>query len=157
MTRPLAMATPDLPAAAPTDPVLPALPDQMGDDRPLGPALRRGWQCRCPACGAGPMLRNYLKVRDHCPVCAEPLFHQRADDGPAYLTILIVGHILAPVIYFVFTKYRPEPLVMAALFSVLTVALALFLLPRMKGVMVAVQWAKRMNGFGGAAADPDLS
>lgn len=122
------------------------------DDRPLGPALRRGWRCRCPNCGAGPMLRNYLKVRDTCPVCGEALFHQRADDGPAYLTILIVGHILAPLIYYIFVTYRPEPLVLASIFTTLTVALALFLLPRLKGVIVAIQWAKRMHGF---ATDPE--
>ncbi|MEO7380110.1 MAG: DUF983 domain-containing protein [Paracoccaceae bacterium] len=122
-------------------------------ERPLWPALRRGWSCRCPKCGAGPMMRAYLKVRDHCPVCGEAFHHHRADDGPAYLTILIVGHILAPLIYFVFTTYRPEPLVMASIFTVLTVALALFLLPRLKGVLVALQWAKRMHGFG-AIPDP---
>ena len=123
-------------------------------DRPLWLALRRGWSCRCPNCGAGPLLRAYLKVRDHCPVCGEAFHHQRADDGPAYLTILIVGHILAPLIYFVFTTYRPEPLVMATVFTVATVALALFLLPRLKGMLVALQWAKRMHGFG-PAPEPD--
>ena len=121
----------------------------VGDEeRPLGIALRRGWMCRCPACGAGPMLKSYLKVRDYCPVCHEALSHQRADDGPAYLTILIVGHILAPTIFFVFVTFRPDPLTLAAIFSVGTVALSLFLLPRLKGVMVALQWAKRMHGFG---------
>ncbi len=124
-----------------------------GTERPLWPALRRGWRCRCPQCGAGPMLRAYLKVRDYCPVCGEALYHQRADDGPAYLTILIVGHILAPTIYFTFVTFRPAPLTMAAMFTTLTVALALFLLPRLKGMLVALQWAKRMHGFG---ARPDL-
>jgi hypothetical protein len=61
------------------------------EERPLKPALLRGWRCRCPNCGAGPMMRGYLKVRDACPVCQQELFHHRADDGPAYLTILIVG------------------------------------------------------------------
>jgi uncharacterized protein (DUF983 family) len=125
------------------------------DDRPLGQALRRGWRCLCPQCGQGPMLRSYLKVRDTCPNCGEALYHQRADDGPAYLTILIVGHLLAPIIYFVFVNYRPQPMTMALLFTALTVALALFLLPRMKGMLVALQWAKRMHGFGGAAELPD--
>ena len=120
-------------------------------ERPLGLALRRGWQCRCPNCGAGPMMRSYLKVRDACPVCGEALHHQRADDGPAYLTILVVGHLLAPLIYYVFVEYRPEPLVLASVFTTLTVALALFLLPRFKGALVALQWAKRMHGFGSAA------
>ncbi len=70
------------------------------EDRPLKPALLRGWRRRCPNCGAGPMLRGYLKVRDSCPVCGEELHHHRADDGPAYLTILIVGHLLAPLLLF---------------------------------------------------------
>ncbi|HEX9856724.1 MAG TPA: DUF983 domain-containing protein [Paracoccaceae bacterium] len=121
----------------------------MEDERPLSPALMRGWRRRCPSCGQGPLLRGYLKVRESCPVCGEALHHQRADDGPAYMTILLVGHLMAPTILWVFTRYRPDPLVLAAVFSVGTVALSLYLLPRMKGVMVAIQWAKRMHGFGG--------
>ena len=118
------------------------------EDRPLKSALLRGWRRRCPNCGAGPMLRGYLKVRDSCPVCGEELHHHRADDGPAYLTILIVGHLMAPVILWAFVKWRPDPLVLASIFSVGTVALSLYLLPRLKGALVAVQWAKRMHGFG---------
>ena len=95
------------------------------------------------------MLRGYLQVRETCPVCGEHLHHHRADDGPAYLTILIVGHLMAPLIIIVFAQWRPEPLVLATLFSVGTVALSLFLLPRLKGAMVAMQWARRMHGFGG--------
>lgn len=117
------------------------------EERPLKPALLRGWRRRCPNCGSGPMLRGYLKVRDSCPVCGEALHHQRADDGPAYLTILIVGHLMAPLILWVFTHYRPDPLVLATLFSIGTVALSLYLLPRLKGALVGLQWAKRMHGF----------
>jgi uncharacterized protein (DUF983 family) len=121
----------------------------MEDDRPTMPAMLRGWQRKCPNCGTGPMLRGYLKVRDTCPVCGEDLHHQRADDGPAYLTILIVGHLMAPAILFAFVTWRPDPLVLAAVFSVATVALSLFLLPRIKGALVGIQWARRMHGFGG--------
>ncbi len=99
------------------------------------------------------MLRGYLAVRDACPVCGEALYHQRADDGPAYLTILIVGHVLAPLLLFVYSTWQPEPLPLAVAFSVGTVALSLYLLPRLKGAMVALQWAKRMHGFGGTADD----
>lgn len=119
------------------------------DERPLGPALKRGWRLRCPNCGSGPMLRSYLKVRDTCPVCGEALHHQRADDGPAYMTILVVGHVMGPTMLWAFTKYRPDPYILMTIFSVGTVALSLYLLPRMKGLMVAFQWAKRMHGFGG--------
>ena len=128
-----------------------AVTDQ--EERPWKTAVLRGWRRRCPNCGAGPMLRGYLKVRDNCPVCGEELHHHRADDGPAYMTILIVGHLLAPILLFTYTKWRPEPLVMAVGFTIGTVALSLYLLPRLKGAMVALQWANRMHGFSARAND----
>lgn len=117
-------------------------------DRPLRRALSRGWRRRCPNCGAGPMMNGYLKVRDHCPACGQELAHHRADDGPAYLTILIVGHLMAPALLISFVEFRPDPLVLGTIFSIGTVALSLYLLPRIKGVFIALQWAKRMHGFG---------
>ena len=48
----------------------------------------------------------------------------------------------------VFIKYRPEPLTLVTVFSMAVVALSLFLLPRFKGAMIGLQWAKRMHGFG---------
>lgn len=119
------------------------------EDRPVKPALLRGWKRVCPNCGQGQMFSGYLKVRDHCSVCQESLHHQRADDGPAYLTILIVGHIMAPLMLAIYTEFEPDPIVMASAFSVGCVALSLYLLPRIKGGWVALQWAKRMHGFGG--------
>ena len=116
--------------------------------RELWPALRKGFKRKCPNCGAGPMMKGYLKVRDTCTVCRENLSHHRADDGPAYLTILIVGHLMAPSILYVFTRYRPEPLVLFTIFTIGCVALSLYLLPRLKGAIVAFQWARLMHGFG---------
>ncbi|RID91812.1 DUF983 domain-containing protein [Gemmobacter lutimaris] len=121
---------------------------QTEDDRPLWPALVRGWRRRCPNCGAGPVLRGYLTVRESCPVCHEALHHQRADDGPAYITILIVGHIMGPALLWAFVQWRPDPLILVSIFSVLAVAMTLWLLPRVKGAFVALQWSRRMHGFG---------
>ena len=36
-------------------------------------------------------LKNYLNVEPKCKVCGLNLYLQKADDGPAYLTILLVG------------------------------------------------------------------
>ncbi|MCE8417126.1 DUF983 domain-containing protein [Rhodovulum sulfidophilum] len=116
--------------------------------RPVGAAVMRGWCKRCPNCGAGPMLSGYLAVREHCPVCMEELHHHHPDDGPAYLTVLIVGLLSAPLVAGSIAVFRPDPLVLTSVFSIGCVALALYLLPRLKGVMVALQWAKRMHGFG---------
>lgn len=124
--------------------------DALADnnERPLKPAIWRGWQRKCPNCGTGPMMKEYLKVRDTCTVCDEPLHHHRADDGPAYLTILIVGHLMAPALLYAYTEYEPDPMVLATIFTIAVVALSLYLLPRLKGVIVGFQWAKRMHGFG---------
>ncbi|TCS60795.1 DUF983 domain-containing protein [Primorskyibacter sedentarius] len=116
-------------------------------ERPMMPAIMKGWRRRCPNCGNGPLLSGYLKVRDTCPVCREELHHHRADDGPAYLTILFVGHLMAPLLHIAFVMFRPEPLVLFTIFAVGCVALSLYLLPRLKGVIVAIQWAREMHGF----------
>lgn len=131
----------------------PALVPLAPPERLARPALARGWKGRCPSCGAGPMFRGYLKVRDSCPVCGEVLSHHRADDGPAYLTILIVGHLMAPLLLFAFVRWRPDPWILASVFSVGTIGLSLYLLPRLKGALIALQWAKEMHGFGGARDD----
>ena len=121
------------------------------EDRALWPALRRGFRRRCPNCGSGHLLKTYLKVRDTCSVCREDLSQHRADDGPAYLTILIVGHIMAPGLHVVFVNFRPEPMTLFTIFAVGSVGLSLYLLPRLKGMIVAFQWARQMHGFGSGA------
>ena len=121
------------------------------EDRDLWPALRKGFCRKCPNCGSGPLMKSYLKVRDTCIVCGEDLSQHRADDGPAYLTILIVGHIMVPLLHIVFVKFRPEPLVLFTIFAIGSVGLSLYLLPRLKGAVIGFQWARQMNGFGSKA------
>lgn len=120
------------------------------DARDARTAMMRGWRRRCPSCGRGALFGGFLKVVPACANCGENLSHQRADDGPAYLTILIVGHLMAPLLILVWTELRPDPLTLALSFSAGTVALSLWLLPRLKGVIVGLQWAHRLHGFGGA-------
>ncbi|MEO9684132.1 MAG: DUF983 domain-containing protein [Tateyamaria sp.] len=113
----------------------------------MRPSLFRGWRNKCPRCGQGHLLKGYLKVADSCAVCKLDYSHHRADDGPAYLTILIVGHLMAPLLHIVFVAWRPEPLVLFSIFAVGCVGLSLYLLPRLKGAIVGFQWARGMGGF----------
>jgi uncharacterized protein (DUF983 family) len=122
------------------------------DARDLRQAVTRGWRLRCPACGEHRLMDDYLTVRDLCPACGTELHHHRADDGPAWATILIAGHLMAPLMLIVFVAWRPQAWAMALGFSTVFVVLSLFLLPRLKGVFVGVQWALRMHGFGAARA-----
>lgn len=118
------------------------------EERPIKPAMWRGFRRRCPCCGDGALFDGYLKVADQCTVCGEEFHHHRADDGPAYLTMLVVGHLMAPLLHISFVRFRPEPLVLFTIFALGCVGLSLYLLPRFKGLIVGFQWAKGMHGFG---------
>jgi uncharacterized protein (DUF983 family) len=119
--------------------------------RPLGLAIRRGFAGRCPSCGKGRLFRAYLKVVDNCEACGTELHHHRADDAPAYFTIAIVGHfIIAGVLATELIGSDLPFWIPAAVWSVLALAWSLWLLPRIKGALVGLQWANRMHGFGGA-------
>lgn len=118
--------------------------------RDLGRAMRRGFMERCPHCGEGRMYRAYLKVNPRCPACGEDLSHQRADDAPPYITMLIVGHLIVGGVLAAEELFPQSPLWIDALIWLwLTLILSLALLPRVKGALVGYQWAMRMHGFGG--------
>ncbi|RBP13774.1 uncharacterized protein (DUF983 family) [Roseiarcus fermentans] len=118
--------------------------------RRLGEAVKRGLLGRCPACGRGRLFRGYLALDTTCRVCGEDLSHARADDAPAYLTLLIVCHVAGAGIL-MSDDVWPGASLTATILVWLAVATAtsLALLPRMKGAVVGSQWALGMHGFGG--------
>ena len=115
--------------------------------RAIWPAMRNGFAKRCPACGTGPMFRAFLKVADTCPSCGEAFHHHRADDAPPYFTILIVGHVVVGAALALERWQEPSTAVHLALWVPLTLLLSVWLLPRIKGALIALQWAVRMHGF----------
>ncbi len=122
--------------------------------RPIAQPLARGWRRSCPACGEGALYRAYLKVADHCPKCVEALHHHRADDAPPYVTILIVGHVIIGGLLLLEQAYAPQTWVHLAIWLPLTLAMSLWMLPRVKGLLIGLQWALRMHGFGGEEPRP---
>jgi uncharacterized protein (DUF983 family) len=116
--------------------------------RPLFPALLRGLMCRCPRCGVGPLFTGFIKVRDRCPNCGEPMLHHRADDMPPYVVTFIVGHVIVGLMLTVEVEYAPPMWLHAALWLPLTILMCVALLRPVKGAIVAYQWSYRMHGFG---------
>jgi uncharacterized protein (DUF983 family) len=118
--------------------------------RPLGQAIKRGLLGRCPACGRGRLFRAYLKLDTMCRVCGEDLSHARADDAPAYLTMLVVCHVVGGGVLMSEDAWPKSSLTTTALvWLTVAVVASLILLPRMKGAVVGQQWALGMHGFGG--------
>ena len=110
-------------------------------------ALARGLAMKCPNCGRGHLFGRFLKVVDHCEVCAEDYTPQRADDFPAYLVIVIVGHIVVPALLAVAIAYDPPDWLQLAIWLPITLFASLGLLQPVKGTIVALQWQTGMHGF----------
>jgi len=113
---------------------------------PLGTALWRGLKGRCPACGVGRLFQRFLKPVESCSACHEPLGHVRSDDAAPWLTILITGHIVVPLMLSVerVTDW-PEWVAMIVWPSVALVV-AVAVLPRAKGALMGVIWAAKAPG-----------
>ena len=125
----------------------------LGAKRNVWSAIKRGFRGRCPRCGEGKLFRAFLKVDDHCSVCDLDFTPHRADDLPAYLVIIIVGHIVVPTALLIETDYSPPVWLQLAIYLPLTLVLSLALLQPVKGAVVGIQWALRMHGFDDNAPD----
>ena len=115
--------------------------------RDVWTALKRGFRGRCPRCGEGKLFRSFLKVNAQCAVCGQDLTHHRADDLPAYLVIIIVGHVVVPLALMIETNYAPNVALQLAIYLPVTLVASLLLLQPVKGAVVGLQWALRMHGF----------
>jgi uncharacterized protein (DUF983 family) len=108
---------------------------------PLVRSVFRGLKGRCPACGQGKLFWKYLKVSSRCEACDHDLARYPADDGPAYLTILLVGHlIVAPLLFFPIV-WQSSPVYSLPLILIPLAILTLALLPRIKGGWIGMMYA----------------
>lgn len=108
--------------------------------------LARGAFGHCPKCGRDALFSRYLKTVDRCSACGEPYGHYRADDAPPWLTILLVGHMTVPVIFLIEELYRPPLWAGAFMYLPAVVLLTLFMLPRCKGIILAILWKTKAEG-----------
>jgi uncharacterized protein (DUF983 family) len=115
--------------------------------RDVWTSIKRGFRGRCPRCGEGKLFRAFLKVDNNCSVCGLDFTPHRADDLPAYLVIVIVGHIVVPMALIVETNYSPPVALQLAIYLPFTLIASLALLQPVKGAVVGTQWALRMHGF----------
>ena len=114
----------------------------------VGLSVRRGFLCRCPACGEGRLFGRFLKVEPACSVCGQEFHHHRADDFPPYIVMLIVGHIVGYGVYASEMHVESVPLLFHVLvWPSLAVGLSLALLQPVKGAVIGLQYGLRMHGF----------
>jgi uncharacterized protein (DUF983 family) len=115
--------------------------------RSVGVSMLRGARGRCPHCGKGRLFYRYLKVEPVCQSCGHDLDRYPADDGPAYFTVLLVGHLVivpflilcAPLIW----KANLWILIPSALGVAAIITLTA--LPVIKGAVVGLLYAVNVN------------
>ena len=117
------------------------------EKRDVWTAMKRGFRGRCPRCGEGKLFCAFLKVDNNCSVCGLDFTPHRADDLPAYLVIIIVGHLVVPTALWIETDYAPPVWLQLSMYLPFTLIASLALLQPVKGTVVALQWALRMHGF----------
>jgi uncharacterized protein (DUF983 family) len=84
---------------------------------------------------------RYLKVDPECEACGHELARYPADDGPAYFTILLIGHlVVAPLLFFPIV-WKSNPVYSAPIILSALAALTLLALPRVKGGWIGLMYA----------------
>ena len=111
-------------------------------------AWRTGFQGRCPRCGEGRLYSSFLKIAETCGVCGLDMSKEDAGDGAVPFIILIVGAIgvgLGAWVMFTFETGVLAPILVAVPVSII---LTLVLMPKVKGLLVALQYLHRAGDTG---------
>jgi len=108
-------------------------------------SMWRGVRGLCPNCGEGKLFYRYLKVSPDCARCGHDLDQYPSDDGPAYFTILLMGHVfVVPLLLFPIIWTAP-PLVMVPAVLIPLAGLTMATLPRVKGALIGLLYALRVR------------
>jgi hypothetical protein len=110
-------------------------------------AMARGMRFSCPRCGEGHLFRRFLKPVDRCSACDQDWTLQRADDFPAYIAILVTGHLLAPVMILLGLETQLSVAAILAILMPSSAALMVGMLQPAKGAIIGMQWWFGMHGF----------
>ncbi|MDE0335413.1 MAG: DUF983 domain-containing protein [Defluviicoccus sp.] len=102
--------------------------------------IATGLACRCPRCGAGSLYDGLLTVADKCEACGLDFGPHDSGDGPAVFTIPILGAVVVALAFWLEMLAGPPFWVHIAIWPPAIVVLALAMLRRVKGLLVAFHY-----------------
>lgn len=102
--------------------------------------VKRGFFNRCPQCGDGKLLYKYITPHKSCTACHLDFAPLRADDGPAWATILITGHLVMPFAFWMLEYENLSTAFIIATLIAIVIAMSIVILPRAKGIFMAIIW-----------------
>ena len=108
-------------------------------------AMIRGFTGRCPRCGQGALFWRYLKVNPLCPACGLDLDRYPSDDGPAYFTILLTGHMVVLPLLLSSAIWKASPMISVPGVLIPLAVFTLLFLPRVKGAVIGLLYALKVS------------
>ena len=108
----------------------------------IWPRLLRGMKLRCPRCGDGKLFRAYLKPVEQCSDCGQKWGHVRADLAPAWAAMTLSAHLTVLIWHFLFWGTDMPDRQLITYLCLIATAICLISLPPMKGLFMAIIWAK---------------
>ncbi len=113
----------------------------------LWAAMRRGIAGRCPRCGGVRLFARFLQPVARCRLCGQDWTLHAADDFPPYVSIIVTGHLMAPVLIVLGSATALSMVATMTIAVAMAVVLLLALLQPAKGAIIALQWWMGMQGF----------
>ncbi len=110
-----------------------------GAGRPLCFALSG----RCPRCGQGRLFSGYLEVAEKCQACGLGFSGHDAADGPAVLIIMLLGFVMAGLVFLLEFHYAPPFWVHAVIWPPFVLAGSLGALRPLKAMFIGLQFKYR--------------
>lgn len=98
---------------------------------------------KCPRCGQGALFDGYLRLSAQCAVCGLDYSKADAGDGPAVFVIFLVGFVGVAAAFIMRFAFYASVGVSFVVSAALSTGLILFLLPRLKAALIAIQYAKK--------------
>jgi len=94
----------------------------------------------CPKCGHGKIFSKYITLKKECNHCGQSFEKLKADDGPAWLTMMLVGHLIIPTMLSVEMSYNLPLWLSITLWPFSLALLSLLCLPFAKAFFVNMIW-----------------
>ena len=107
--------------------------------------LINGTLKKCPNCSSGHIFSGYLKINKTCSVCHEQLSIYRTDDFGPWLSIIVGGHIVVPLVLSVEQAFSPALWLQALIWIPFALLVVLSLLPISKSICLAIMWRLNMK------------
>jgi uncharacterized protein (DUF983 family) len=95
---------------------------------------------RCPACKKSSIYDGVLTIRKTCKHCGFALGEHDVADGPAYITMTIVGMMVVILAVWVELQYQPPFYIHALLWLPFTLVASLIILRAAKSFMLTAEY-----------------